>query len=134
VVGRGGTQSKLRARRACDTWSCGPSTSPLDASRAAARISSCAKSVTSVIRYLVVAYCLAAAVILFALRFPLFALMVNARSWAVYLIGMSILAFIVTAPIAGISYVRKPHPLKLVYFSGALALLLVVGLSYFVSA
>jgi hypothetical protein len=31
VVGRGGTQSKLRARRACDTWSCGPSTSPLAA-------------------------------------------------------------------------------------------------------
>jgi len=30
VVGRGGTQSKLRARRACDTWSCGPSTSPLE--------------------------------------------------------------------------------------------------------
>jgi len=27
---RGGTQSKLRARRACDTWSAGPSTSPLD--------------------------------------------------------------------------------------------------------
>ena len=30
MVGRGGTQSKLRARRACDTWSAGPSTSPLD--------------------------------------------------------------------------------------------------------
>ena len=31
MVGRGGTQSKLRARRACDTWSAGPSTSPLGA-------------------------------------------------------------------------------------------------------
>ena len=30
VVRRGGTQSTLRARRACDTWSAGPSTSPLD--------------------------------------------------------------------------------------------------------
>ena len=30
MVRRGGTQAKLRARRACDTWSCGPSTSPLD--------------------------------------------------------------------------------------------------------
>jgi hypothetical protein len=30
VVGRNGTQSKLRARRACDTWSSGPSTSPLE--------------------------------------------------------------------------------------------------------
>ena len=30
MVGRGGTQSKLRARRARDTWSAGPSTSPLD--------------------------------------------------------------------------------------------------------
>jgi hypothetical protein len=29
VVGRGGTQSKLRARRAWDTWSAGASTSPL---------------------------------------------------------------------------------------------------------
>ena len=30
MVGRGGTQSILRARRACDTWVPGPSTSPLD--------------------------------------------------------------------------------------------------------
>jgi elongation factor Tu-like protein len=30
VVGRGGAQSKLRARRAYDTWSAGASTSPLD--------------------------------------------------------------------------------------------------------
>jgi hypothetical protein len=89
--------------------------------------------VSSVVRYLTVGYCLAAAVLLYALRYPIFALTVNARSWAVYLIGVVILAFIVTAPIAGISYVRKPHVLKLVYFSGALALLLVVGLSYFVS-
>jgi hypothetical protein len=29
VVRRGGTQSKLQARRACDTWSAGASTSPL---------------------------------------------------------------------------------------------------------
>jgi hypothetical protein len=123
---------KVCARSAHPAWSCGPSTSSLDASRAAARITSCGKSVSSVVRYLTVGYCLAAAVLVYALRFPIFALMVNARSWAVYLIGMAILAFIVTAPIAGISYVRKPHALKLVYFSGALALLLVVGLSYFV--
>jgi limonene-1,2-epoxide hydrolase len=30
VVGRGWTRSILRARRACDTWSAGPSTSPLE--------------------------------------------------------------------------------------------------------
>jgi hypothetical protein len=121
------------ARVALDAPARGRSSSSLDASRATARITSCGKSVSSVVRYLTVGYCLAAAVLLYALRYPIFALMVNARSWAVYLIGTVILAFIVTAPIAGISYVRNPHVLKLVYFSGALALLLVVGLSYFVS-
>jgi hypothetical protein len=30
AVRRGGTQSKLRARRPCDTWSSGASISPLD--------------------------------------------------------------------------------------------------------
>lgn len=29
VVRRGGSQSRLQARRSCDTWSAGPSTSPL---------------------------------------------------------------------------------------------------------
>ena len=32
MVGRGGTLSILRARRACDTWSAGRSTSPLEVS------------------------------------------------------------------------------------------------------
>ena len=39
MVGRGGTQSKLRARRACDTWSAGPSTSPLDGPQVPEQIS-----------------------------------------------------------------------------------------------